>query len=114
MATATKSEPKASKAAATIPFRPLHDKILVKRDEAETKTAAGLFLPEKAKETPKTGTVFAVGTGTINHETGNLTPLTLKTGDKILFTSYAGTEIKLNGEEYLVMSEEEVLAVVTG
>ena len=101
-------------ASAKIGFRPLHDKILVKRDEAETKTASGLFLPEKAKETPKTGTVQAVGTGTVNHETGNLIPLSIKTGDKVLFSSYSGTEIKLNGQEFLVMSEDEVLAVIEG
>lgn len=98
--------------AGNLGFRPLHDKILVKRDAAETKTASGLFLPEKAKEAPKTGTVQAVGTGTVNHDTGNLIPLTIKTGDKVLFSSYSGTEIKLNGQEYLVMSEEEVLAVI--
>jgi len=103
-----------SNASGKLGFRPLHDKILVKRDAAETKTASGLFLPEKAKETPKTGTVEAVGTGTVNHETGNLIPLTIKTGDKVLFSSYSGTEIKLNGTEYLVMSEEEVLAIIEG
>jgi len=95
-------------------FRPLHDKILVKRDEAASKTVSGLYLPEQAKEAPKTGTVKAVGTGTINHDTGDLIPLTIKAGDKVLFTSYAGTEVKLNEEEYLVMSEEEILAIIDG
>ena len=93
-------------------FRPLHDKILVKRDTAQAKTAAGIILPEKAKDTPKTGTVEAVGTGTLNTETGALTPLTVKKGQRVLFSSYSGTEIKLEGVELLVMSEEEVLAVI--
>lgn len=93
--------------------RPLHDKILVRRDEAEARTAAGIILPEKAKDTPKTGVVEAVGTGTINTDTGALIPLTVKKGDRVIFSSYAGTEIKLNGDEkLLVMSEEEVLAVI--
>jgi chaperonin GroES len=95
-------------------FRPLHDKILVKRDSAEAKTAAGIYLPEKAKDAPKTGVVEAVGTGTLNHETGELIPLSLKKGDRVVFTSYAGTEIKLDGTEMLVMSESEVLAVIEG
>lgn len=97
-------------------IRPLHDKILVRRDEATDKTDSGIFLPEKAKDTPKTGVVVAVGTGTINTDTGKLTPLTVKTGDKIIFSSYAGTEIKLgatgNEDKLLVMSEDEVLAVI--
>lgn len=93
-------------------FRPIHDKILVKRDTAQDKTAAGIFLPEKAKDTPKTGVIEAVGTGTLNTETGELTPLTVKKGQRVLFSSYAGTEIKLDGTELLVMSEEEVLAII--
>lgn len=97
-------------------FRPLHDKILVKRDTPEEKTAAGIILPEKAKDTPKTGRVEAVGTGTLNTETGALTPLTVKVGDRVIFSSYAGTEIKLgaagNEDKLLVMSEDEVLAIV--
>lgn len=93
-------------------IRPLHDKILVRRDEAETKTESGIFLPEKAKDRPKTGTVEAVGTGTINTETGDLIPLTVKKGDRIIFTSYSGTEVKLGDTELLVMSEDEVLAII--
>ncbi len=93
-------------------FRPLHDKILVRRDERQDKTDSGLYLPEKAKDTPKTGTVEAVGTGTLNHDNGELIPLTVKKGDRVLFSSYAGTEIKLDGKEVLVMSEDEVLAIV--
>jgi chaperonin GroES len=93
-------------------IRPLHDKILVRRDEAETKTESGIFLPEKSKDKPKTGTVEAVGTGTINTETGELIPLTVKKGDRVIFTSYSGTEVKMGDTELLVMSEDEVLAVI--
>lgn len=93
-------------------IRPLHDKILVKRDDAETKTSSGIFLPESGKEKPKTGTVQAVGDGALNTETGARIPLTVKKGDRIIFTSYAGTEIKLGGTEYLMMSEDDVLAIV--
>jgi chaperonin GroES len=96
----------------TSSFRPLHDKILVKRDSASDRTESGIILPEKSKDTPKTGVVEAVGTGTLNTETGHLTPLTIKKGDRVLFSSYSGTEIKLDGQELLVMSEEEVLAII--
>jgi chaperonin GroES len=93
-------------------FRPLHDKILVRRDKASDRTASGLFLPENAKDTPKTGVIEAVGTGTLNTDTGQLTPLTVRKGDRVLFSSYAGTEIKLGADELLVMSEDEVLAII--
>ncbi len=93
-------------------FRPLHDKILVRRDEAQDKTASGLYLPEKAKDTPKTGVIEAVGTGSLNTETGELIPLTVKKGDKVIFSSYSGTEIKIDGKDVLVMSEDEILAVI--
>ena len=95
-----------------VAFRPLHDKIVVRREKAEDKTAAGIILPEKAKEAPRMGTVEAVGTGTLNHETGELVPLTVKKGDKVIFTSYAGTEVKLDGDELLIMSEDDILAVI--
>lgn len=107
MATATKSKPKAA-----LNVRPLHDKIIVRRDEAETMTSSGIYLPESGKERPKTGTIASVGDGKLNTETGERTPLTVKAGDKIIFTSYAGTEIKLDGEELLIMSEDDVLAVI--
>ncbi len=93
-------------------IRPLHDKIIVRRDEAEDRTAAGIYLPEKAKDTPKTGVVEAVGTGNLNTETGKLIPLTVKKGDRVIFSSYAGSEVKLGDEKLLIMSEEEVLAVI--
>ena len=92
--------------------RPLHDKILVKRDEAETKTASGIYLPETSKDRPKTGTIEAVGDGALNTETGARIPLTVKKGDRVIFSSYAGTEVKLDGQELLIMSEDDILAVV--
>ena len=92
--------------------RPLHDKILVKRDEAETKTASGIFLPETSKDKPKTGTIEAVGDGALNTDTGERIPLSVKKGDRVIFSSYAGTEIKLNDQELLIMSEDDILAVI--
>src|SRR5438105_922880 len=92
--TLTKPAPKSS---SKTNVRPLGDKIIVRRDEAQTKTDTGIFLPETGKERPKTGTVEAVGTGAINTETGQRIPLTVKKGDRVIFTSYAGTEIKLEG-----------------
>lgn len=93
-------------------IRPLHDKILVKRDEAETKTQSGIFLPETAKDKPKTGVVEAVGDGALNTETGERIPLTVRKGDRVIFSSYAGTEVKLDGNELLIMSEDDILAVI--
>ena len=92
--------------------RPLHDKILVKRDEAQTKTDTGIFLPESSKDKPKTGIIQAVGTGSLNTETGERIALSVKKGDRVIFSSYAGTEVKLDGQELLIMSEDDILAVV--
>jgi chaperonin GroES len=92
-------------------LRPLGDKILVKRVEAETKTKSGIVLPDSAKEKPKRGTIVSLGEGK-RLDNGQLAPFTVKKGDEILFTSYAGTEIKLDGEELLIMTEDDVLAVV--
>jgi len=92
-------------------LRPLGDKILVKRVEAETKTKSGIVLPDTAKEKPKRGKVLSVGDGR-RLETGERAPFSVKKGDEIIFTSYAGTEIKLDGEELIIMSEDDVLAVV--
>ncbi len=103
MATATKSKLK---------IRPLHDKILVRRDEAETQTESGIYLPEGAKDRPKTGVVESVGDGALNTDTGERTPLTVKKGDRVIFSSYAGTEVKLDDNELLIMSEDEVLAII--
>mgnify|MGYP001249951062 CR=1 FL=1 len=109
--TKTATKP-ASKPAAKTNVRPLGDKILVRRDEAASKTESGIYIPESGKERPKTGTVEAVGTGALNTETGERVPLEIKKGDRVLFSSYAGTEIKLDGEELLIMSEEDVLAII--
>jgi chaperonin GroES len=92
-------------------LRPLGDKILVKRVEAETKTKSGIVLPDSAKEKPKRGTIIALGEGK-RLENGTRAAFNVKKGDEILFTSYAGTELKIDGEELLIMSEDDVLAVV--
>jgi chaperonin GroES len=107
MTTATKSS---SKTTSTI--RPLGDKILVKRDEALSKTESGIILPESGKDKPKTGIVEAVGTGALNTDTGERIPLSIKKGDRVIFSSYSGTEVKLNDTEYLMMAEDDVLAVI--
>ena len=101
MAKSATAPSKSSSASSNVTIRPLHDKILVRRDEAETKTESGIYLPEKAKDRPKTGVVEAVGTGTINSETGELIPLTVKKGDRIIFSSYAGTEVGIQGFNHL-------------
>ena len=94
-------------------FTPLHDRILVRRvEEAET-TRGGIILPDTAKEKPQEGEVISAGKGKINEE-GKVRPLDVKEGDRILFGKYSGTEIKLDGEDYIIMREEEVLGIITG
>ena len=90
---------------------PLNDKIVVKRLEAEDKTAGGIVLPDTAKEQPKRGKVLSVGEGK-RLDSGERSPVKVKKGDEVIFASYAGTEIKLDGEELMIMSEDDVLAVV--
>ncbi len=90
---------------------PLNDKIVVKRMEAEEKTAGGIVLPDAAKEKPKQGKVLSLGDGKLL-ETGKRAAFQVKEGDRVLFTSYAGNEVTLDGEEYLIMTEEDILAVV--
>lgn len=92
-------------------LRPLGGNILVKRVEAETKTKSGIVLPDSAKEKPKRGKVLAIGDGK-RLDNGEKAPFIVKKGDEVLFTSYAGTELKIDGEEVLIMSEDDVLAVV--
>ena len=94
-------------------IRPLHDRIIVERLEEETKTAGGLIIPDTAKEKPQQGKVIAVGKGK-KTEDGKVLPLDVKVGDKILFGKYAGTEIKIEGHEFLMMREDDVLGVVEG
>jgi len=92
-------------------IRPLQDRVIVKRIEEEEKTKGGIIIPDTAKEKPQEGKVVAVGKGKVNDD-GKLTPLDVKVGDKILFGKYSGTEIKLNGEEHLIMREDDILGVV--
>ncbi len=94
-----------------IKVRPLGDKVLVKRIEAEAMTAGGIVLPESAKEKPKRGRIQAVGDGKLLN-TGERSKLQVKKGDEVLFTSYAGTEIKISGEELMIMDESDILAVL--
>ena len=92
-------------------LRPLQDRIIVKRVEEESKTAGGLFIPETAKEKPQRGKIVAVGNGK-KTEDGKVLPLDVKVGDLVLFGKYAGTEIKVDGDDYLMMREDDILAVV--
>ena len=92
-------------------FRPLHDRILVRRIEAEEKTAGGIIIPDTAREKPQEGEVIAIGPGA-RDESGKLTPLDVKAGDRILFGKWSGTEIKLNGEDLLIMKESDVMGVI--
>jgi chaperonin GroES len=94
-------------------FAPLHDRILVRRIEEAGTTRGGLIIPDSAKDKPQEGEVIAIGKGKINDE-GKVFPLALKEGDRILFGKYSGTEIKIDGEDFLIMKEEDVLGVVTG
>ena len=92
-------------------FRPLHDRVVVRRIELDEKTSGGIIIPDSAKEKPLEGEVISVGKGKSNDE-GKVFPLDVKAGDKILFGKYSGTEIKIDGEEFLIMREEEVLGIV--
>jgi chaperonin GroES len=92
-------------------LRPLHDRVIIKRLEAETKSAGGIVIPDSATEKPIKGEVLAVGKGKIL-ENGDVRPLDLKVGDKVLFGKYSGTEVKVDGDELLVMREEDVMAVL--
>ena len=96
---------------ARTPIRPLGEKVLVKRLEAEEKTAGGIVLPDTAKEKPKRGTVLSVGEGRLL-DTGKRQPLQVQAGQHVLFSSYAGTEVKVEGEEMIIMDESDILAVL--
>lgn len=91
-------------------IRPLHDRVIVKRIEEEEKTKGGLIIPDTAKEKPQEGRVVAVGPG--KQDDGKVVPMGVKAGDKILFGKYSGTEIKLDGEEHLIMKEDDILGVI--
>ena len=92
-------------------FRPLHDRVLVRRVEAEEKTAGGIIIPDTAKEKPQEGEVVAAGSG-VRAEDGTVIPLDVKAGDKILFGKWSGTEVKLDGEDLIIMKESDVLGIV--
>ena len=92
-------------------FRPLHDRVLVRRVEAEEKTAGGIIIPDSAKEKPAEGVIVAVGTGA-RSENGTVTPLEVKAGDRVLFGKWSGTEVKIDGEDLLIMKESDILGVI--
>ena len=97
--------------ASNMGFRPLHDRVLVRRVEAEEKTAGGIIIPDTAKEKPQEGEVVAVGAGS-KADDGKVTPLDVKAGDRILFGKWSGTEVKLDGEDLIIMKESDILGIV--
>jgi chaperonin GroES len=94
-------------------FRPLHDRVVVKRIDAEAKTAGGIIIPDTAKEKPSQGEIIAVGPGG-RDENGKLTPIDLKKGDVVLFGKWSGTEVKIDGEDLLIMKESDIMGVIEG
>ena len=92
-------------------IRPLHDRVIVKRLEEEEKTKGGLIIPDTAKEKPQQATILAVGTGRVSDD-GKVQPLDVKAGDKVVFGKYAGTEVKIDGEELLIIREDDVLGII--
>ncbi|MGJ5177100.1 co-chaperone GroES [Bradyrhizobium oligotrophicum] len=93
-------------------FRPLHDRVVVKRIDAEEKTAGGIIIPDSAKEKPSQGEVIAVGPGA-RDESGKLVPLDVQVGDRVLFGKWSGTEVKIDGQELLIMKESDIMGVLT-
>ncbi|WP_273723734.1 co-chaperone GroES [Bartonella sp. AU18XJBT] len=96
---------------ANIQFRPLHDRVVVRRVESENKTAGGIIIPDTAKEKPQEGEVIAVGNGALD-DNGRRVPLEVKTGDRILFGKWSGTEVKINGEDLLIMKESDIMGIM--
>ncbi len=94
-------------------FRPLHDRVLVRRIESEAKTAGGIIIPETAQEKPSEGVIVAAGSGA-RRDDGTIVPLELKAGDAVLFGKWGGTEVKINGEDLLIMKESDILGVIEG
>ena len=92
-------------------FRPLHDRVLVRRLEAEEKTAGGIIIPDSAKEKPSEGEIVSVGTGS-KAEDGTVTPLDVKAGDRVLFGKWSGTEVKIDGEDLIIMKESDIMGVL--
>lgn len=93
-------------------FKPLHDRVLVRRIEQESKTSGGIIIPDSAKEKPIEGEILAVGTGT-RSEAGQVTPLEVKVGDKIVFGKWSGTEVKIDGEELLILKESDIFGILS-
>jgi chaperonin GroES len=92
-------------------FRPLHDRVVVRRVESEEKTKGGIIIPDTAKEKPQEGEIIAVGSGA-RDEAGKLVPLDVKAGDRVLFGKWSGTEVKLNGEDLLIMKESDIMGII--
>src|ERR671922_1130817 len=92
-------------------FRPLHDRVVVRRVESEEKTKGGIIIPDTAKEKPQEGEIIAVGSGA-RDESGKLVPLDVKSGDRVLFGKWSGTEVKLNGEDLLIMKESDIMGII--
>lgn len=95
----------------SVKFRPLHDRVMLRRIEADTKTKGGIIIPDSAAEKPMEGEVIAVGSG-VRDEAGKVVPLDVKAGDRVLFSKWSGTEINMDGEEYLVMKESDIMGVL--
>ena len=95
----------------TIKFRPLHDRVLVRRIEGEEKTKGGIIIPDTAKEKPMEGEIVAVGSGHVN-DNGDVRPLDVKSGDRVIFSKWAGTEVTIDGEELMVMKESDIIGVI--
>jgi chaperonin GroES len=102
-----------TKESSQMKFRPLHDRVVVRRIESEEKTAGGIIIPDTAKEKPQEGEIVAVGPGG-RDEAGKLTPLDVKAGDRVLFGKWSGTEVKIDGQEFLIMKESDVMGVIEG
>ncbi|MEE2718501.1 MAG: co-chaperone GroES [Planctomycetota bacterium] len=92
--------------------KPLGDKLIVKRADPQEMTESGIYLPESAKDKPREGEIIATGKGILNRESGEYLPFSVKAGDKVIFTSYAGTEIKVDNAEYLIMTEDDILGII--
>src|SRR5262249_14760351 len=105
------SQPLEEEEKTSMKFRPLHDRVVVRRVESDEKTAGGIIIPDTAKEKPQEGEVIAVGAGA-RDEAGKLVPLDVKAGDRILFGKWSGTEVKIDGQDYLIMKESDVMGIV--
>jgi len=96
----------------TMNVKPLGDKLIVKRADPQQQTDSGIYLPESAKDKPREGEIIATGQGILNHENGEYMPFTVKKGDQVIFTSYSGTEVKIDGDDYLIMTENDILGII--